>query len=55
MKQISIEREHHISMEAIVDAHDAEEQAMGWYYYLKDKMSFPFLSKCIAERATSPL
>ena len=57
MAQVSIdpEREHRISMEAIVDAYDAEERAMGWYYYLEDKVSFPFLSTCIAERATSPL
>ena len=42
-------------MEAIVDAYDAEEQAMGWYYYLEEKLSFPFLTKCIARRAISPL
>ena len=48
-------REHRIAMEAIVDAHDAEEQAMGWYYYLDEKLSFPFLTTCIAWRAISPL
>ena len=48
-------REHRISMEAIVDANGAEEQAMGWYYYLDDRLSFPFLTKCIARRAISPL
>ena len=49
------EREDRIAMEAIVDANGPEEQAMGWYYYLDDKISFPFLAKCIAERDTSPL
>src|SRR4030042_401190 len=49
------EREHRIAMGAIVDANGPEEQAMGWYYYLDDKLSFPFGAKCIAERATSPL
>ncbi|NHZ71635.1 MAG: hypothetical protein GWP17_00915 [Aquificales bacterium] len=28
------EQENRINDEVIVDAHDAEEQAMGWYYYL---------------------
>ena len=49
------EREHRIAMEAIVDANGPEEQAMGWYYYLEDKIHFPFRAKCIIERATSPL
>ena len=40
-------------MEAIVDAYGAEEQAMGWYYYFDDKLSFPFLTQCIARRAIS--
>ena len=33
-KQQDEEREERITMEIIVDAYDAEEQAMGWYYYL---------------------
>ena len=49
------ERENRIEMEIIVDAHDSEEQAMGWYYYLEEKLHFPFLATCIAERAISPL
>ena len=48
-------REHRISMEAIVDAYDSEEQAMGWYYYLDDKIQFPFEAKCTRERRVSPL
>jgi hypothetical protein len=42
-------------MEIVVDAYGAEEQAMGWYYYLEGKLTFPFKAKCIKERATSPL
>jgi len=42
-------------MEAVVDAYDAEEQAMGWYYYLEDKIRFPFQARCIRERTISPL
>ena len=28
---------------------------MGWYYYLDDKIRFPFQAKCIARRIVSPL
>lgn len=49
------DREHRIHMEAIVDAYDEQERAMGWYYYLEDKLQFPFLTRCIAKRAISPL
>ncbi|NEX21718.1 calcium-binding protein [Thiorhodococcus mannitoliphagus] len=48
-------REHRITMEVVVDAYDAEEQAMGWYYYLDDKLTFPFKARCMQERVTSPL
>lgn len=48
-------RENRIMMEIVVDAYGAEEQAMGWYYYLDDMLSFPFLTKCITKRAISPL
>ena len=48
-------REERIHEEIIVDAYGAEEQAMGWYYYLEDKIHFPFQAKCIVSRATSPL
>jgi hypothetical protein len=49
------ERERRIEMEIIVDAYGPEEQAMGWYYYLEEKLHFPFTATCIAERAISPL
>jgi len=49
------ERENRIAEEIIIDAYGPEEQAMGWYYYLEDKLCFPFLATCIAERAISPL
>jgi Calcium binding len=28
---------------------------MGWYYYLEDKIGFPFQAKCSASKITSPL
>jgi len=48
-------REKRIDMEIVVDAHDQGERAMGWYSYLEDTLHFPFLTRCISERATSPL
>lgn len=48
-------RENRIQMEAVVDAHDSEEQAMGWYYYLDDKIKFPFEASCIKKVGRSPL
>ena len=47
--------EDRIHNEAIADANGPEEQAMGWYYYLDDKIRFPFQAKCITARAISPL
>ena len=48
-------RERRISMEIVVDAYTPEEQAMGWYYYLEDKLRFPFRANCILAKAISPL
>jgi len=39
------EREHRITVEIIVDAHGPEGQALGWYYYLEEKVHFPFSAK----------
>ena len=46
IKQNNI-REERISMEVIVDAYNEEEVAMGWYYYLEDKINFPFKAQWI--------
>ena len=48
-------REDRIQNQAIVDAYGPEEQAMSWYYYLDDKIPFPFQAKCIAPKVVSPL
>lgn len=48
-------REERIQNEAIVDAYGPEEQALGWYYYLEDKIHFPFQAKCIVAKTVSPL
>jgi len=44
-----------LSFEIIPDAHDAEEQSLGWFNYLEEHLQFPFQAECVAERATSPL
>jgi hypothetical protein len=49
------EREQRITMEIVVDAYTPEEQAMGWYYSLEDRLHFPFVARCTAERSISPL
>ena len=49
------DREKRIEMEIIVDAYGPEEQSMGWYYYLEEKLQFPFTAVCSAKRAISPL
>jgi hypothetical protein len=49
------EREQRITMDIVVDAYDAQERAMGWYYYLEAQLEFPFTATCSAKRAISPL
>ena len=48
------EREDRITDEIIVDCHDEEERAMGWYYYLDEQLEFPFTATCIVKRPSSP-
>ena len=36
-------------MEIIVDCYGEEERAMGWYYHLQDKLTFPFLARMAPE------
>src|SRR5262249_26744640 len=48
-------REERIRNEAVVDAYGPEEQAMGWYYYLENKLRFPLQAKCVAHNVVSPL
>jgi hypothetical protein len=49
------EREERIAMEIVVDAYSPDEQALGWYYYLENTLNVPFMARCVAERAISPL
>jgi len=48
-------RERRIEMQAVVDAYNESERAMGWYYYLEDRLKFPFKARCKSKRAVSPL
>ena len=38
-------RENRIANEAVVDAYEEEEIAMGWYYYLQERLNFPFKAR----------
>lgn len=49
------ERERRIQDEAIVDAYGSQEQALGWYYYLEERIIFPFKARCLYSRKTSSL
>jgi len=49
------QREQRIQDEIVVDAYGAEEQAMGWYYYLEEHLHLPFRAKCTGQRTISPL
>ena len=57
MKNIeeNAEREKRLYDEIIVDAYDEYERAAGWYYYLDDKITFPFKAKVIKKSGISPL
>lgn len=48
-------REQRIKMEIVVDAYGPEEQAMGWYYYLEEKLAVPFQARVRTELPVSPL
>src|SRR5262245_27572822 len=47
-------RERRIEMEVVVDAYNESERAMGWYYYLEERLN-PFKARCKSKRAVSPL
>jgi hypothetical protein len=55
MSKTEKDREERIEMEIVVDAHDSDERAMGWYYYLEEKLTFPFTAISTGKRAISPL
>jgi hypothetical protein len=54
-KKSEAERERRIIMEIVVDAYDADERTMGWYYYLEENLGFPFTARCVVSLAISPL
>ena len=47
-------REERIHNEVIVDAYGPGEQALGWYY-LENKIQFPFSARCMTAKVVSPL
>lgn len=53
--EIDEAKEYRINMEAVVDCYGEDERAIGWYCYLQDKLTFPFIANCVAKRVTSAL
>jgi Calcium binding len=53
--RINRAREDRIQMEVVVDAYGPEERAMGWYYYLDEKLAVPFQARVGTELPSSPL
>ena len=49
------EFDRRLSLEIIPDAYGPEEQALSWYYYLEERLQFPFEAECMSDRPTSPL
>lgn len=47
------EREHRITYEVVVDCYDDYEVTMGWYYYLEDKLAFPFAAKWLTGKTST--
>ena len=39
-----------IELEAVVDAYNESERAMGWYYYLEERLKFPFKARWKSQR-----
>lgn len=48
-------REWRITDQVVVDAYGPEEQGVGWYYYLEERIAFPFAAVCDAARQISAL
>ncbi len=46
-------REDRLAAEILVDTYNEEEQLMGWYRYLENKLHFPFMAKWLTRRSTS--
>ena len=46
-------REDRIMMEVVVDAYDETERSMGWYYYLQDRLNFPFAAQWLTANGNS--
>ncbi len=48
-------KEDRIHNEAIVDTYGSEEKAMSWYYYLENRVRFPFQAESVVEKLGSPI
>ena len=55
MPKIQKFKEDRSTSEIIVDAYNEGEVSLSWYYYLEEKLAFPFKVKCVAWRQISTL
>lgn len=55
MSEVALDniREERIKMKVVVDAHNEEERAMGWYCYLEDRLNFPFKAEWVNNGKTN--
>ena len=53
--KINKSREDRITREIVVDAYGEGQISLSWYYYLEEKLTFPFKAKCAARREVSPI
>ena len=49
-KKEKAEIQHRIDYEIIVDCYDDHEVQMGWYYYMEEKLNFPFTATVKIEK-----
>jgi len=49
------DRERRIDMEILVDNYEEDTFYLSWYYYLQNKMKFPFKARCIVREGDEPL
>jgi hypothetical protein len=55
MSSEDAERELRIDNEILVYCYSESERALSWYYYLNDRLSFPFKATCLLPVSSSPL
>ncbi len=53
--EIDKDRENKINQEILIDCVSGHQRLSAWYYYLQDRLSFPFKGTATHKRRNSPL